>query len=64
VVPPVCPPPVVVPPVCPPPIVSPPSSVPEPATLVTALVGLGAAAGYRAIRGKKQNDNGPSTEAK
>jgi PEP-CTERM motif-containing protein len=56
-VPPPCPPPVVVPPVCPPPIVSPPPvSTPEPATLVTALIGLGAAAGYRAMRGKKNDE--------
>jgi hypothetical protein len=34
----------------------PPVSTPEPATLVTALIGLGAAAGYRAIRGKKKDD--------
>lgn len=61
VVPPVCPPPVVppvvVPPVCPPPVVSPPTTVPEPATMVTALIGLGAAAGYRGLRGKKDQAN-------
>ena len=60
VVPPIVVPPVVVPPVCPPPIVSPPTTVPEPATMVTALIGLGAAAGYRAIRGKKKD--GESTK--
>ncbi|AWM36220.1 hypothetical protein GobsT_60010 [Gemmata obscuriglobus] len=42
VVPPVVPP-VVVPPVCPPP---PPCGVPEPATVVSGLIGLAAAAGY------------------
>lgn len=50
VVPPVVPPPVVVPPVVPPPVIvvpphcPPPNGVPEPATLISALVGLGAAA--------------------
>ena len=65
VVPPVVPPivvPPVVPPVCPPPVVSPPTTVPEPATLVTALIGMGAAAGYRALRGKK--NAGESVEGK
>ena len=42
VVPPVVPPPVVVPPHCPP-----PNGVPEPATLISALVGLAAAAAAR-----------------
>lgn len=60
VVPPVVPPPVVppvvVPPVCPPPIVSPPTTVPEPATFITAVIGMGAAAGYRALRGKKKDE--------
>lgn len=55
VVPPICPPPVVVPPVCPPPVVSPPTTVPEPATMVTALIGLAATAGYRALRGRKKD---------
>ena len=62
VVPPVSPPPVVVPPVCPPPVVSPPATVPEPATIVTALIGMGAAAGYRAIRGKKKDAEQPDGE--
>ncbi len=58
VVPPVSPPPVIVPPVSPPPIVIPPVSpppittTPEPATLVTGLIGLAAAAGYRLRRRK------------
>ena len=52
VVPPVVPPPVVVPPVVPPPVVvpphcPPPNGVPEPATLISALVGLAAAAAAR-----------------
>jgi len=54
------PPPVVVPPVCPPPVVVPPTcnctgtnSVPEPATIVTALVGLAAAGGYSLTRRKR-----------
>lgn len=46
-------PPVVVPPVDPPPVVVPPRQVPEPATIVTALAGLAAAAGYHAIRRKR-----------
>lgn len=46
VVPPVVPP-VVVPPTCPPP---PPCGVPEPATLVSGLIGLAAVAGYRLRR--------------
>lgn len=45
VVPPVSPPPLVVPPVSPP-----PNGVPEPATVVTALIGLVAAGGYRLTR--------------
>ena len=58
-VPPVSPPPVVVPPVLPPPIVVPPvvpptSATPEPATLVTGLIGLAAVAGYRL---KRRNGN-------
>jgi hypothetical protein len=53
--PPFCPPvPPVVPPVIPPPIVVPPTTIPEPATLVTALVGIAAAAGFGATRRKKQ----------
>ena len=55
--PPFVPPPVVVPPVVPPPvIVDPPCGVPEPATVVSALVGLAAAAGYRLTRRKEQGD--------
>ncbi len=56
VVPPVVPPPVVVPPVVPPvvPVVPPhcppPNGVPEPATLISALVGLGAVAAVRRRR--------------
>lgn len=69
VVPPVSPPPfvpppppppvIVVPPVSPPPIVVPPHcnynpcGVPEPATVVSGLIGLAAAAGYRLRRGGK-----------
>lgn len=68
VVPPVSPPPfspppppphIVVPPVSPPPIVVPPVSpgtnTPEPATLLTGLIGLAAVAGYRHIR-RKENE--------
>jgi hypothetical protein len=57
--PPVQPPVIVVPPVTPPPVVTdpcpPPPAVatPEPATLVGGLLGLAAAAGYRAVRRKK-----------
>ncbi|MCS7269563.1 MAG: PEP-CTERM sorting domain-containing protein [Gemmataceae bacterium] len=51
--PPTNPPPVVVPPVDPPPVVVPPRQVPEPATMVTALAGLAAAAGYRAWRKRR-----------
>ncbi len=47
VVPPVNPPPIVVPPVSPP-----PNGVPEPATIVTGLIGLAAVAGYRFRRKK------------
>ena len=45
VVPPVVPPPVIVPPVVPP-----PNGVPEPATLISALVGLGAVAVRKKMR--------------
>lgn len=60
VVPPVVPPPFVPPPVIPPPpcscppVVNPPNSVPEPATLVSAAIGLAVAAG--AVRRKKVAD--------
>ncbi len=54
--PPVTPPPVVVPPVQPPPIT--PKPVPEPATIVTALAGLAAVAGYRAVRGRREQASG------
>jgi len=50
------PPPPVVPPVSPPPVVVPP--VPEPATIVTSLIGLAAAAGYRLTRRKDQPKDG------
>jgi hypothetical protein len=56
VVPPVVPPPVVVPPVVPPPVIvvpphcPPPNGVPEPATLISALVGLGAVAVRKKMR--------------
>lgn len=56
VVPPVVPP-VVVPPTVPPPVIvvpphcPPPNGVPEPATLISALVGLGAAAALRKKKG-------------
>jgi hypothetical protein len=55
VVPPVVPPPVIVPPVVPPPVivppvVPPPNGVPEPATLISALVGLGAVAVRKKMR--------------
>jgi len=53
--PPVTPPPVVVPPVDPPPVVVPPRQVPEPASIITALVGLATAAGYRKIRQHRKN---------
>jgi len=53
--PPVNPPPVVVPPVDPPPVVVPPRQVPEPASIITALVGLATAAGYRKIRQRRKN---------
>jgi hypothetical protein len=56
--PPINPPPVVVPPVDPPPVVVPPRQVPEPATIITALVGLATAAGYRRLRQRRHN---PST---
>jgi hypothetical protein len=46
-------PPVVVPPVCPPP----PSGVPEPATVVSGLIGLAAAAGY-GLRRKGEKKEG------
>jgi hypothetical protein len=61
-VPPVSPPPIIVPPVSPPPIVVPPVSpppvtgTPEPATLVTGLIGLAAAAGYRLKRRYDKKD--------
>lgn len=72
VVPPVVPPPfvpppppvIVVPPVVPPPItvppVSPPAGVPEPATVVSGLIGLAAVAGYRLRRHKKQDEGKPA----
>jgi len=66
VVPPVVVPPVVVPPVSPPPIVVPPVTppgVPEPATIVTSLIGLAAAAGYRRAVRRKEMDGG-ETEAR
>jgi hypothetical protein len=55
------PPPVVVPPVSPPPVVVPPVSpttntTPEPATLVTGLLGLAAVAGYRLVRRKDKDE--------
>jgi hypothetical protein len=56
VVPPTSPPPIIVPPVAPPPIVvppvapPPPTGTPEPATLVSGLIGLAALAGYRLKR--------------
>lgn len=59
VVPPVSPPPVIVPPVSPPPIVIPPVSpppittTPEPATVVSGLIGLAAAAAYRRLKRQK-----------
>jgi hypothetical protein len=63
-VPPVSPPPIIVPPVSPPPIVIPPvqpppiTTTPEPATLVTGLIGLAAAAGYRLKRrGEKKDES-------
>jgi hypothetical protein len=69
VVPPVSPPPfspppspptIVVPPVSPP--LSPPTtSTPEPATLITGLMGLAAVAGYRLVRRK---DNEKTTDSK
>src|SRR5262245_5362835 len=54
-------PPVIVPPLSPPPIIvvppvsPPPNGVPEPATVVSGLIGLAAAAGYRfaRLRGRK-----------
>ncbi len=52
--PPVQPPPVQ-PPVLPPPIT--PRPVPEPATIVTALAGLAAVAGYRAARGRRDRSS-------
>jgi hypothetical protein len=56
VVPPVSPPPIIVPPVSPPPM----CGTPEPATLVSGLIGLAAAAGYGLKRrGKKEE---PKTE--
>jgi hypothetical protein len=57
--PPFVPPPPVVPPVSPPPItVPPPPGVPEPATIVTSLIGLAAAAGYGLTRRKEQGKDG------
>jgi hypothetical protein len=75
VVPPVSPPPfsppppphVVVPPVSPPPIVVPPVSppntnnTPEPATLLTGMLGLAAVAGYRLVR-RKENEGEKKSE--
>jgi MYXO-CTERM domain-containing protein len=60
--PPFLPPPVVVPPVVPPPVivvpptVPPTSPTPEPSTLVAALAGLGAAAGWAVRRRGTQNE--------
>jgi hypothetical protein len=53
----VSPPPVVVPPVSPP-----TNGTPEPATFIIGLVGLGAAAGYRAVRRKSGDGNDDSTK--
>jgi hypothetical protein len=50
IVPPVAPPPIIVPPVSPPTTVG----TPEPATLVSGLIGLAAAAGYRLTRRQKK----------
>ena len=52
VVPPVSPPPIIVPPVSPPPI----TTTPEPATVVSGLIGLAAAAGYRLKRRYEKTD--------
>jgi MYXO-CTERM domain-containing protein len=57
IVPPVVPPPVVTDPchcqcVCPPP----PNCIPEPATIVSGLFGLAAAAGYGLVRRKKTGE--------
>ena len=59
VIPPVSPPPVIVPPVSPPPIVIPPVSpppittTPEPATVVSGLIGLAAAMAARRLKRQK-----------
>lgn len=64
VVPPPVVPPIIVPPVCPPPV----TATPEPATLISGLIGLAAAAGYGLKRrGQKKDeakasDDAPKTE--
>jgi hypothetical protein len=60
VVPPVVPPPVVVPPTChcPPP----PNCVPEPATIISTLLGLAAAGGYGLARRQKSTQVDDPTE--
>ncbi len=68
-VPPVVTPPIIVtPPSCPPPVIvtppQPPNGVPEPATLISGLIGLAAAAGYGIKRRgeKKKDDDAPKAE--
>ena len=58
------PPPPVVPPVSPPPITVPPTPTPEPATVVSALLGLAAAAGYGLTRRKDKPADQPGDEKK
>jgi hypothetical protein len=58
-------PPVIVPPVTPPPVivvppVTPPTGVPEPSTLVAAMAGLTAAAGWAARRRKRMKGESES----
>lgn len=62
VVPPVIVPPVIVPPVVPPVCVGDPHCVPEPATIVTAALGLAALAGYGRVTRKERREEGDASK--